>query len=143
MSKKTKLFYLSLLFALLVLMRYVSSKLFYDPFQRYFDHDYLLNPIPEFDSWKLFINMFLRYAVNSIISLGIIWIAFRDKNFIQFSIKFFILAFLILIFAYFVILNGELKDGYLFAFYVRRFLIHPLLLLVLFPAFYYKNGGLN
>jgi exosortase F-associated protein len=40
---------------------------------------------------------------------------------------------------FFIILKGELAHGYLFAFYVRRFIIHPLFVLILLPAFYYKQ----
>jgi exosortase F-associated protein len=44
-----------------------------------------------------------------------------------------------LITTFFIILKGELANGYLFAFYVRRFIIHPLFVLLLLPAFYYKR----
>jgi exosortase F-associated protein len=138
MNKKTRILLLILLFIFLVGFRSLANRIFYDPFLTYFDHDYLSESIPKYNSLKLFFHLFLRYLVNTLASLGIIWLAFKDSNLIRFSIKFYGVAFLFLSFAYFVILNGELKDGYLFVFYVRRFLIHPLLLIVLLPAFYYK-----
>jgi len=143
MAKNYRLIIIIALFVSLVAVRYFATKWLYDPFQSYFDHDYLLKPIPEYNGIKLFFNMFIRYSVNTLISLGIIWMAFHDRGLLRFSVKFYLLAFVFLTFTFFVVLNGELKDGYLFAFYIRRFIIHPVLLLILFPAFFYKKGGWN
>lgn len=143
MAKKNRLVIIFALFVSLVAVRYFATKWLYDPFQSYFDHDYLLKPIPEYHGIKLFLNMFIRYSINTLISLGIVWMAFHDKELLRFSVKFYLLAFIFLTFIFFAVLNGELKDGYLFAFYIRRFIIHPVLLLILFPAFFYKKGGWN
>ncbi|MGB5262042.1 MAG: exosortase F system-associated protein [Lutimonas sp.] len=143
MDRNISLILIALLFIFLVGFRSIANRLFYDPFLHYFDHDYLSEPIPNYNSYKLLFHLFLRYLINTLASLGIVWIAFKDKNLLQFSVKFYVIAFLFLTFAYFTILNGELKDGYLFVFYVRRFLIHPLLLIILLPAFYYKRGKLS
>ena len=48
-------------------------------------------------------------------------------------------AFLILGLLFWVLLNYELSLGYRLTFYIRRFLIHPLFLLILLPAFYYQK----
>lgn len=124
---------------MLVLVRALASELFYDPFIEYFKNDYLHKPIPAFSGSKLLIDLFFRYALNTVLSLIIIHVAFRNKNFNVFTFKFYIIAFIILIITFFVILKGELKNGYLFAFYIRRFLIHPLFVMLLLPAFYYKQ----
>ncbi len=139
MSKTNKIIIIIFLFFLLVLARFFAFTYLYDPFIAYFEHDYLNQPIPEFNSYKLFFNLLIRYSINTVISLAIIWVAFQNKSMIRFSIKFYIISFLILSFAFFIILNGELKQGYLLAFYIRRFLIHPLFVLILLPAFYYKK----
>ena len=139
MSKTSKIIIIVFLFFLLVLARLFAFNFLYDPFIAYFKHDYLNQPIPEFNSYKLFLHLFIRYAINGIISLLIIWFAFESKNLIRFSIKFYIITFIFLTFIFFVILNSDLKQGYLLAFYVRRFIIHPLFILILLPAFYYKN----
>ncbi len=143
MNRKVSLILIALLFIFLVGFRSIANRMFYDPFLHYFDHDYLSEPIPNYNSYKLLLHLFFRYLINTLGSLGIIWIAFKDKNLLQFSLKFYVIAFLFLSFAYFTLLNGELKDGYLLVFYIRRFLIHPLLLIVLLPAFYYKRGKLS
>ncbi|NOQ91818.1 MAG: exosortase F system-associated protein, partial [Flavobacteriaceae bacterium] len=84
-------------------------------------------------------SLIFRYTLNTVISLAIIYLAFQNKGFVKFSMKFYILAFIILTITFFIILKGELKSGYLFAFYIRRFLIHPIFVLLLLPAFYYKQ----
>ena len=139
LQKGHRILIILLLFVLLVLVRGFANDLFYDPFIKYFIDDYLHKPIPVFSGWKLLLDLFFRYSLNTIISLIIIYVAFQNRNFVIFSIKFYILAFIILIVTYFIILKGELSNGYLFAFYIRRFIIHPLFVLLLLPAFYYKQ----
>ncbi len=124
---------------MLILVRAFAQNLFYDPFIEYFKNDFLHKTVPVFSGYKLLYNMFYRYALNMIISLVILYVAFQNKSFIKFAIKFYILAFVILIITFMIILKGELANGYLFAFYIRRFLIHPLFVLLLLPAFYYKQ----
>ena len=128
------------LFLALVLVRAFQDDLFYDPFIEYFRNEYLYGTIPVFSGSKLLLDMIFRYGLNTLISLVIIYVAFQNKDFLIFSIKFYSVAFILLSITFFIILKGELADGYLFAFYIRRFLIHPLFVLILLPAFYYKQS---
>lgn len=139
MSKLVRILLTLVLFLLLVIVRAYGTKLFYDPFIRYFQNDYLSQPIPEYKTIKLFLNIFLRYWLNAFISLIIIYVAFQKRTLIIFSIKFYIVAFLVLSAAYYLLLKTGFENGYLIGFYVRRFLIHPVFLLVLLPAFYYQQ----
>ena len=139
MDKKLRIAIILLLFLALVMVRGFESVLFYDPFIVYFEDDFLHSPIPVFSGRKLLLSMTFRYLLNSAISLLIIHVAFQNWSFTRFSIKFYLLAYLVLTVTFFIILKGELANGYLFAFYVRRFLIHPLFVLLLLPAFYYKQ----
>jgi len=132
-----------LLFFALVLVRAFENNLFYDPFILYFENDYLHKTIPNFSGRNLLFSMTFRYFLNTIISLIIIYVAFQNKSFVKFAIKFYVLAFVILMITFLIILKGELAHGYLFAFYIRRFLIHPLFVLLLLPAFYYKQLNSN
>ncbi len=138
MSKTVKILLIGFLFFLLILVRFFAQNFLYDPFILYFKHDYLNQPVPEFNSYRLFLNMLIRYTVNTLISLAIIWVAFEKKRYFRFSVKFYVIAFIFLSFAFFSILNGELKQGYLLAFYLRRFIIHPMFVLILLPAFYFN-----
>ncbi|MCK5678727.1 MAG: exosortase F system-associated protein [Flavobacteriaceae bacterium] len=139
LQRSYRIFIIVLLFFMLILVRAFAQNLFYDPFIEYFKNDFLHKTVPVFSGYKLLYNMFYRYALNMIISLVILYVAFQNKSFIKFAIKFYILAFVILIITFMIILKGELANGYLFAFYIRRFLIHPLFVLLLLPAFYYKQ----
>lgn len=123
---------------LLALVRSFED-LFYDPFLEYFKSDYLKMTFPSYDSFKLFCSLFLRYALNSLISLAIIQILFKDFTLTKFAGILYLVFFLILIIAFFSILNFSDEENNLMLFYVRRFLIQPLFLLLFVPAFYYQN----
>lgn len=138
-DKKYRIILIIILFFVLVLIRAFAPNLFYDPFIEYFKNDYLYETVPVFSGTKLLMHLFFRYTLNMLVSLLIIYIAFQNKNFVLFSVKFYMIAFVVLTITFFIILRGELQHGYLFAFYVRRFLIHPLFVLILLPAFYYKQ----
>ena len=127
MDKKYRILIILLLFFALVFVRAFERHLFYDPFIDYFNNDYLYKTIPIFSSSKLLASLIFRYGMNTVISLFIIYIAFQNKSFVKFAVKFYMIAFVILVVIFFIILRGELAHGYLFAFNIRRFLIQPLL----------------
>ena len=131
------LFFLWLLF----LIRAFETTLFYDPLIDYFQNDYLHQKIDDIDSWRLLVNLFYRYLLNSTISLGLIWVLFKRQDYVKFSGVFFVLAFVILIIAFLFLLKDNLQGGYLLLFYVRRFIIHPLFLLLLVPLFFYQKSS--
>lgn len=137
MKRGLKIVLLLLLFGLLVLIRIFENNLFYDPFLMFFKNDYLYIDSPRREVFKLTAFTSLRFLMNTLISLGILYVLFRDKGIVKFSSLLYGLAFLILLglYLYFVI-NPRQEDYYLF-FNIRRFLIQPLLLLLLIPAFYY------
>jgi len=126
-----------ILLGLLVLIRVYENQLFYDPYLLFFKNDYLYMDFPRREILKLTFFTSIRYILNSIISIGIIYLFFKDKSIVKFSALVYVIAYiiLVLIFLYFVI-NPRQEDYYLF-FNFRRFLIQPVLLLLLLPAFYY------
>lgn len=138
MNRTVKIVIVSILVFLLILVRVFALELFYDPFIEFFGNEYLKATFPEIDSTRLFLNLFFRYTLNTIISLVIIYIVFQKKQLIFFAVKFYVIAFVVLSIIYWFQLNGEFSNGYLLAFYVRRMLIHPIFLLLLLPAFYYQ-----
>ncbi|MDO5978290.1 exosortase F system-associated membrane protein [Flavivirga spongiicola] len=139
MSKLIKYIVLFVLFGLLVLIRVFENELFYDPYLVFFQNDYLYIDSPRREVLKLVSFTSLRYLLNSIISLGILYVFFKDKGIIKFSIIIYALAYivLLLIYLYFVV-NPRQEDYYMF-FNVRRFLIQPIILILLLPAFYYHR----
>ena len=137
MSNPVRHILILLLFGLLILIRVFEDSLFYDPYLLFFKNDYLYMDYPRREVLKLTLFTSLRYVLNSLISLGIIFLVFKDKSIVKFSALIYIVAYIILvaIFLYFVI-NPKQEDYYLF-FNLRRFLIQPVILLFLLPAFYY------
>lgn len=137
MSKPLTSILILVLLLLLVLIRVFENELFYDPYLQFFKNDYLHIDSPRREIFKLTVFTSLRYALNSVFSVGIIYLFFKDKSIVKFSLVVFAIAYLILIalYLYFVI-HPRQEDYYLF-FNFRRFLIQPILLLLLLPAFYY------
>lgn len=137
MKKRYKIVLISFLVILLAMVRYYENQLFYDPLLKFYEADYLNHAFPYFETGKMFFNVLLRYLLNSIISLGILYVTFFDKNILEFSIYLYSIFFVIL-FTIFVFLIFEIESkNFLALFYVRRFLIHPIFVLILMPAFYY------
>ena len=139
MSKSIRYIFVFFLIILLVLIRQFEDILFYDPYLSFFKNDYLYIDSPRRETFKLVIYTTLRFLLNSSISLGILYLAFMDKSVIKFSVLVYVVAYVLLtiVFLYFVI-NPRKEDYYLF-FNIRRFLIQPILLLLLLPAFYYNR----
>lgn len=139
MSKLVRYIGILLLIFILVLIRQFEDVLFYDPYLVFFKNDYLYIDSPRQETLKLVAFTSLRFLINTLISLGIIYLVFRDKQIVKFSSLLYGVAYVILIglFLYFV-LNPRQEDYYLF-FNIRRFLIQPLLLLLFLPAFYYNK----
>ncbi len=130
------------LVGLLVLIRVFEEQLFYDPYLAFFKNDYLYIDSPRQEVFKLAAFTTLRYVLNTVISLGILFVLFKDLSIIKFSVLVYALAYLVFmsLFLYFVI-HPKQEDYYLF-FNVRRFLIQPLIALLLIPAFYYHKQRL-
>ena len=137
MTKLVRIILLVVLFLLLILIRFFETDLFYDPYLLFFKNDYLYIDSPRREVLKLVAFTALRYVLNSAISLGILYLIFKNKSIIKFSIIIYAMAFvvLILLYLYFVI-NPNKEEYYLF-FNIRRFLIQPIIVMLLLPSFYY------
>lgn len=138
LNYKKEIAFSAVLVILLALLRFFEH-FFYDPFLDYFKGDYLGLPFPEFNSLKLFFSLLLRYFLNMVISLGIIQILFKDYMLTKFATVLYVFFFTILIIAFFCILHFSDESNNFLLFYVRRFLIQPLFVLLFVPAFYYQN----
>ena len=139
MHNVLKYILVGILLLLLVLIRAFEDVLFYDPYLTFFENDYLYLDSPRREIAKLVLNTTMRFALNTLISLGILFLIFKDKSIIEFSVLIYVAAYVLLLipFLYFVI-NPKQEDYYMF-FNIRRFLIQPLLLIILLPALYYQN----
>jgi exosortase F-associated protein len=130
---------LSLMLVFLLALIRMFEEHFYDPFLAYFRSDYMEKPFPQYDPLKLFFSLFLRYTLNSIVSIAIIQVLFKDFGLSKFAGILYLIFFVLLIVVFFSILNFSDEGNNLLLFYVRRFLIQPLFLLLFVPAFFYQN----
>lgn len=137
MSTYLKFSIVVILFFLLILVRAFASDLFYDPFAEYFKNDYLYKEIPKIRIGKFFAHIFFRYLLNTIISIGII-VTLYKKQYLKFSLQFYSITFVVLACLLLTMYYLPVFSNFTL-FYVRRFLIHPIFILLLIPAFYYQR----
>lgn len=123
----------------LIFIRAFESQLFYDPFLSFFKLEYQNKSLPVFDSVSLFFGLLIRYALNSLLSLGIIYLLFKQLPLVRFAMLLYCAFFVILIVLFFGLLHFSEQPDYLILFYIRRFLIQPLFLVLFIPAFYYQQ----
>lgn len=141
MQKKVKLNFYSgiaivFLLILIVLVRVFQHELFYDPLLDFFKSESKI--LPEYNSLKLFAGLLFRYVLNMVFSLGIIYLVFKDKAILKLCAMLYTLLFIVLIILFFIVLTADNKN-LLLLFYIRRFLIQPLFLILFLPAFYYQK----
>ncbi|TRX38799.1 exosortase F system-associated protein [Flavobacterium sp. ZT3R18] len=141
LQNKANIFISLLLVCLLAAVRGFEDDLFYDPLLVYFEGDYMAMPLPEFNPLLLFLGLLFRYVLNTILSLGIIYFLFKDKEMVKFASILYLIFFLILMGAFFFILYFYGNQNNFLLFYVRRFLIQPLFLILFTPAFYFQKLG--
>ncbi len=138
-KNKLKLIIVLLLVLLLALVRIYENALFYDPFSYYFEGDYLNLTFPEYENLRLAFSLTSRYFLNAVISLAIIYVLFKDLALVKFSSVLYVIFFLILISVFFALITFSGNENNFIIFYVRRFLIQPIFVLLFIPAFYYQN----
>lgn len=143
MKKSLKITLILVCFLLLFLVRGFADKLFYDPLIAYFKNDYLHTKIPYIDLWCLVRDLLFRFAINSAISICIIWLLFNRKDYVKFTSFFLISACLLLMVLFIFLIKDNFESGYLLPFYIRRLLIHPIFLLILLPSFYFQKLNNN
>ena len=80
MSKFLSYILIGVLILLLVLVRAYEDVLFYDPYLIFFENDYLYIDSPRREVAKLIFFTSLRFLVNTILSLGIIYFVFKRKE---------------------------------------------------------------
>jgi len=129
------------IFALLVLIciRIFQDELFYDPFISFFKFNFHYQILPDFDTLKLIVNLFFRYALNSLCTIWILYLLFNSKSVIKLATFLLAVFFVLLLFLFLVLIHAEIQSNYMLLFYVRRFLIQPIFLLLFIPAFYYQT----
>ncbi len=135
LNNKIRFFVLFLLVLVLASIRIFEESIFYDPFLHYFKADITNFPLPDVEKLNLFLSLFFRYLLNSIVSITFIQIAFKDLSFTKFASILYGLLFIILIIAFYIVLVFYANENKMELFYIRRFLIQPLFLLLFIPGY--------
>lgn len=123
----------------LISVRLLENKLFYDPFLDFFKGNYKVNEIPKFVWEKLIISHFFRFLLNLFFSALVIHFMFLNKKWTLQAVVLITVAFLFFFPIYLWCLYTKMEIGYLFTFSVRRFIIQPIILLLIIPIFYYRK----
>lgn len=139
LKHKLRIVFVLFLILLFALVRAYEDHLFYDPFLNYFKSDFKGMPLPDYNPFQLFFGLLFRYSLNMLLSLILIYTLFEDVSMVKFTSFLYSFFFLILIFYFYAIIYFYGETNNLILFYVRRFLIQPIFVLVFIPAFYYQK----
>lgn len=127
----------------LIGVRTVESSLFYDPFLAFFKSADVNAAFPDFNWLPLLLNYIFRFSLNLIFSLIIIQALFQNKRWTIQAFVLMIIVFVITFLLYLFCIYSKFEVGYLFSFYMRRFVIQPLIILLIVPLFYYRKAQLD
>ncbi|KAA0126883.1 exosortase F system-associated protein [Chryseobacterium sp. SN22] len=123
----------------LIGIRIGEDRLFYDPFLNYFHEAQKNIPFPPFEWGKLVAGYLFRFILNLFFSCLIIHFWFRNRQWTIQGAILITIIFLITFPIYLYCIYDRFEIGYLFSFYMRRFVIQPLILLLVIPMFYYRK----
>ena len=123
----------------LVLVRVFEKRLFDDPYLAFFHSDSFGNQLPDCNGFLLGLGYFFRYGLNTILSLAAIYVIFEDLKLLKFASIMYLAFFAILMILLFSIRALDESSLNMILFYVRRFVIQPVLLLLFVPAFFYQK----
>lgn len=127
----------------LIGVRVVESDLFYDPFQVYFKSANKNAIFPVFEWVPLIFNYVYRFLLNLSLSALIVHLLFLNKKWTFQAVILMVLVFALTFPIYLYCISTKFEIGYLFSFYMRRFVIQPLILLLIIPIFYYRKNSLT
>jgi exosortase F-associated protein len=138
-KNKSKVFWSLVLIGLLICIRLFEDHLFYDPFLAYFKSEYAHAKLPQFNVFKLFFSLGMRFYVNSVISLFLLYVIFKDTKIVKFSMLLYMILGSILMISFIFVLTFFGEENKMTLFYLRRFLIQPIFIMLFIPAFYYQK----
>jgi exosortase F-associated protein len=139
LNNKKKIGWSLVLILLLVLIRVFEDQLFYDPFLNYFKTEYAHLAFPKINIIKLFLSLGFRFYLNSVVSLMVLYVLFSDKQIVKFSALLYMVLGSILMISFIFVLTFFAEESKMTLFYLRRFLIQPIFILLFIPAFYYQK----
>lgn len=123
----------------LIGVRILEDQIFYDPFLEYFHEANKNIAFPAFEWGKLIGSHLFRFILNLIFSCLIIQCLFKNRQWTIQGAFLIAIIFIITFPIYLYCIYDRFEIGYLFSFYMRRFVIQPLALLLIVPMFYYRK----
>lgn len=127
----------------LIAIRFFESQWFPEALQNFYRSTYQFSVPPNLSINHISLITSLRYFVNSALSISLICVIFPSLKTLKFVTFFYMIAFVILITIFTSLINNFAPDFYMAVFYVRRFLIQPVFLIILVPALYYQKKVLQ
>jgi exosortase F-associated protein len=118
-------------------VRWLENDLFYDPFIAYFKSNFQVQHLPDVDKGLYLISTLSRYVINLLFTVFIIWLLYKSKEFVKATLWVHLFSFIILLAVLFILITLGNEWVKMTLFYIRRFLIHPILLFILVPGFYF------
>ena len=139
LRNKSKVLWSLFLILLLISIRVFEDQLFYDPFLNYFKSEFAHSKLPQFDFFKLFFSLGIRFYLNSVISLFLLYVIFKDTKIVKFSMLLYMVLGSVLMISFIFVLTFFGEESKMTLFYIRRFLIQPIFIMLFIPAFYYQK----
>lgn len=124
----------------LILIRHFETTLFYDPLHGYFHSDFQNLSLPDVHAVRLIAHTSMRYIVNTVLSIGVLWFLFKQVRYIKACLWVYLFVYVVLLSVFVVLLQIDAAWVKMLLFYIRRFLIHPVLLFVLIAGGYYVKS---
>ncbi len=122
---------------LLISVRLFEQEWFPEKFIDYFaSGNYMKSSLPVL-RFEDYFSIFLRYSVNSILSVILLQLLFKDARLTLWAVKFFIYSGVILGILFVLTVQWIRPVDYRIVFYLRRMLIQPVGLFLLLPVFYF------
>jgi len=139
-SNTKKWIYSVLLIGSLIALRAVEASVFYDPIGPYFKGEFQNSTLPYFNPFLLFLSTALRYYLNSLISMGLLYVWFQQRKPLIFSALLYLIIGSVILISYLFILQFFSNEHKMLVFQLRRFLVYPILVLIFFPALYFQQN---
>ncbi|SDZ81064.1 exosortase F system-associated membrane protein [Psychroflexus halocasei] len=128
-----------LLFIALAAIRFFDQDIFGSELSVFFATEFSYAEPPVFDVFHELTQITLRFLLNSVISLAIIFLLFRSKRTLKFAALLYAINYIVLAPVLVYFLTNLTQGEYFYLFYTRRFLVQPVLIIILIPAFYYQK----
>ncbi|SUP54261.1 exosortase F-associated protein [Weeksella virosa] len=139
MKKWLRFLWAALFLVGLIMIRVFEKDLFYDPFIEYFQRDTSNQTFPYYVLSRVNASILFRYALNALLTTAIIAVLFQNKKYTRFTVLVLIISLFVLLPLYNYAIKQEFQLGTNIGFYIRRFLIQPMYVLLLIPSFFYQN----